>query len=315
MLKFIAIFSLLKTVSTQLQFAYMGQTIATIGTFFKQQDHQHIAGNLDENKPFLTQELFACGGKDSCSNVANEKLTKQTSAETNGAEADSWKKKPTAKSCKDHYAFGQRKSGIYLIQPFKNTVLEVFCDMETDGGGWMVVQRHVNGSTDFNRDWDAYKRGFGSLSGNLWYGLEAMHMLTGAGKNAVLRIEMKHLGFGNKLFYAKYETFEISSEADGYRLRSGQYSGNAGDALTSPGQVWNQNGRKFSTFDRDNDARSSGNCAASYQGGFWFGDCHLVHLNGVFPTAWSTDPQYMSWKTINAYYGNINFSEMKIKHS
>ena len=65
--------------------------------------------------------------------------------------------------------------------------------------GWMVVQRRVNASISFTRDWDAYKRGFGSLTGNLWYGLEVMHLLTQPGKNAVLRIDMKHLGYGKSL--------------------------------------------------------------------------------------------------------------------
>ena len=63
----------------------------------------------------------------------------------------------------------------------------------------MVVQRRVNNSTNFFRDWDTYKRGFGSLTGNLWYGLEVMHLLARPGKNAVLRIDMKHLGYGMSL--------------------------------------------------------------------------------------------------------------------
>ena len=60
----------------------------------------------------------------------------------------------------------------------------------------MVVQRRVNDSTNFTRDWHAYKRGFGSLTGSLWYGLEVMHLFAQPGKNAVLRIDMRHLGYG-----------------------------------------------------------------------------------------------------------------------
>ena len=38
-------------------------------------------------------------------------------------------------------------------------VIEVFCDMDTDGGGWTTIQRRVNGSVDFNRPWVDYKNG------------------------------------------------------------------------------------------------------------------------------------------------------------
>ena len=54
-----------------------------------------------------------------------------------------------------------------------------YCNTLTDGGGWLVVQRRmVNGSENFHRDWSDYEMGFGSLTGELWYGLHALHCLT-----------------------------------------------------------------------------------------------------------------------------------------
>ena len=52
------------------------------------------------------------------------------------------------------------------------------CDMTSDGGKWMVIQRRINGSVDFYLDWTDYVNGFGDLEGEFWYGLENIHCLT-----------------------------------------------------------------------------------------------------------------------------------------
>ncbi|XP_013792457.2 techylectin-5A-like [Limulus polyphemus] len=49
----------------------------------------------------------------------------------------------------------------------------VYCDMDTDGGGWTVIQRrgnHGNPKDYFFRPWADYKVGFGDIQKEFWLG-------------------------------------------------------------------------------------------------------------------------------------------------
>ena len=70
---------------------------------------------------------------------------------------------------------------MYKIDPDGLGEFEVFCDQKTAGGGWTVSQKRRDGSVDFFRAWDDYKRGFGNLNGELWLGLDKIHRLTVSG--------------------------------------------------------------------------------------------------------------------------------------
>ena len=50
-------------------------------------------------------------------------------------------------------------------------VVKVLCKQEMDGA-WLVFQRRVDGSEDFNRTWDEYRDGFGRVSSSteFWLG-------------------------------------------------------------------------------------------------------------------------------------------------
>jgi len=59
--------------------------------------------------------------------------------------------------------------------------------------GWIVMQRKVTGgSVSFNKNWAAYRDGFGSatVNDNYWLGLDKVYRLMQLG-NAKLRIEAK----------------------------------------------------------------------------------------------------------------------------
>ena len=59
----------------------------------------------------------------------------------------------------------------------------VYCDMTTANGGWIVIQRNrKDSSVSFIRNWKEYENGFGDLSTDFWYGLEAIYALTKSSK-------------------------------------------------------------------------------------------------------------------------------------
>ncbi|XP_025112885.1 tenascin-like isoform X2 [Pomacea canaliculata] len=81
-----------------------------------------------------------------------------------------------ARYCVDLVGTGA-KSGVYTIWlPYYNGPLRVWCDMDTAGGGWLVIQRHhyyvynPDEFVDFNRNFEQYEQGFGNISGEFWLG-------------------------------------------------------------------------------------------------------------------------------------------------
>ncbi|KAJ8035654.1 Fibrinogen-like protein A [Holothuria leucospilota] len=97
----------------------------------------------------------------------------------------------TPTDCYDIFTSGF-SDGVYTIQPtgWTGSPFEVYCNM-SHGGGWTVLQRRVDGSLSFDRNWDAYKAGFGSAGPdeNVWLGNEVLYHMTSQ-KNYALRIDV-----------------------------------------------------------------------------------------------------------------------------
>ncbi|CAH1239262.1 ANGPTL1 [Branchiostoma lanceolatum] len=175
--------------------------------------------------------------------------------------------------CAAYKASGQTTSGVYTLGSLPSGV-QAYCDMDTAGGGWTVIQRRQDGSVPFNRTWEEYKQGFGNKNGEYWLGNENIHLLTSL-KNFTLRIDLHDWEMNQR--FAEYSTFRVSGESDQYLVHVAGYTGNAGDSMTY------NNGQQFSTVDRDNDAYSSGHCSQMYgQGGWWYGSCGRSVLNGRY---------------------------------
>ncbi|XP_046861519.1 ryncolin-4-like, partial [Xenia sp. Carnegie-2017] len=167
---------------------------------------------------------------------------------------------------------GEKKNGVYQINPDGQGYFKVFCDMKSSGGGWTVFQRRQDGSVNFYRGWKDYKQGFGDLKGEVWLGLDKIYRLTSARRNK-LRVDLRDWS-GNEA-YAEYDYFAVKNENKKYQLSLGKYSGNAGDSLSY------HNGMAFSTKDSDND-KSGRSCATDYKGAWWYKSCHYSNLNGHY---------------------------------
>ena len=207
-------------------------------------------------------------------------------------------------NCKDALTKGQTISGVYTIQPDNQPAFQVYCDMETDGGGWTVFQRRMDGSVDFYRYWTDYQQGFGNLSGEFWLGLDKIHRLTSTGTE--LRVDLQD--FEGNSRYAQYTSFSVGDSSSKYILSVSGYSGTAGDSLGV------HNGQRFSTRDQDNDAHSSDNCAQTYKGGWWYKWCHQSNLNGLYHGGpHSSFADGVNWYAWKGHHYSLKFTEMKVR--
>uniref|UniRef100_A0A8C5RAE8 Fibrinogen C-terminal domain-containing protein n=1 Tax=Leptobrachium leishanense TaxID=445787 RepID=A0A8C5RAE8_9ANUR len=209
----------------------------------------------------------------------------------------------TAKNCKELLDQGKVLSDWYTIYPDGETPMKVLCDMHTDGGGWIVFQKRWDGSVDFFRDWNSYKKGFGSRLNDFWLGNDNIHTLTSSGTWELL---VDLMDFEHTKHMAKYASFKILDESENYKLLLGAFTeGNAGDALSD------HNDKMFSTKDKDS---STTKCAETYKGAWWYSACHTSNLNGRYLLGTHASfADGINWHSSKGYYYSYKHSEMKIR--
>ena len=204
------------------------------------------------------------------------------------------------------FATTSLKSRVYNITNFCgkcDLAAEGFCDAESGGGGWLVVQRRKDGSVDFTKTWVEYEEGFGDLNGSFWYGLHPLHCLTSQGQWQ-LRIDFTFSN-GSKSFLL-YDRFVVGSASSQYKLSISGFNGVTTDPFHSNHPL---NNMKFTTKDRDNDLSPS-NCATSNtdgsdKGGWWYRGCSLIHPNHQY--------KQIKMHLNGKWHYSISFIEMKIK--
>ena len=205
------------------------------------------------------------------------------------------------------FTFGRNikaSSGVYWLSNFcgENCLnAEAYCDTNNGGGGWLVVQRRKDGSVDFNRTWVEYENGFGKLTGEFWYGLKALHCLTGQG-GWEMRMDIK-LANGTNIIL-QYEQFKVASAIDKYKLTVGGFQGITTDPMAY------HNAMKFTTKDNDNDSYRPRNCALFYgptkpNGGWWHNGCWNINPNNFY--------NHHEGINLNSKWITLSYNEIKIR--
>ena len=183
-------------------------------------------------------------------------------------------------------------SGVYKFNKGTFNSADVYCDMNTTTGGWIVIQRNKKDSlVNFNKNWTDYEKGFGDLNTEFWYGLESMHCLTQRGQ---WEMRVDYQKNDQTWSYLHYNQFSVGNASVEYPLNVGGFTGVGTDRFASH----SLNGMKFATPDNDND-KGSRNCAAHHKSGWWYNQCTHIDVNQQHP--------------YHGTYGTLLFTEMKIR--
>ncbi|XP_021015267.1 angiopoietin-related protein 3 [Mus caroli] len=172
--------------------------------------------------------------------------------------------------CSAVYNRGEHTSGVYTIKPSNSQGFNVYCDTQS-GSSWTLIQHRKDGSQDFNETWENYEKGFGSLNGEFWLGLEKIYALVQQ-SNYILRLELQD--WKDSKHYAEY-SFHLGSHETNYTLHVAEIAGNI------PGALPEHTDLMFSTWNH----RAEGQlyCPESYSGGWWWNDiCGENNLNGKY---------------------------------
>ncbi|GBN81787.1 Techylectin-5A [Araneus ventricosus] len=214
--------------------------------------------------------------------------------------------------CAELMKNGVTESGVYTIFPRSRVTggksIEVYCDMETNGGGWTVIQRrgqYGNPEDYFVKKWNEYKEGFGDFKKEFWLGNDKIYAITHQGQYAV-RMDMTQEN-GTSAF-ARYENFWIEKEEAKYKLGISEYSGTAGDSLST------HSGRDFYTVDHPNQPKES-KPEWIRSGGWWLNHIMTTSLNGlnILGTDKVQSRDGITWWSFGGFQNSLATAEIKLR--
>ena len=201
------------------------------------------------------------------------------------------------------YKVSKAKDGPHTIYPDAPDLpsLPVSCDQETDGGGWIMYLRRLDGTVNFTRNWDAYKRGFGQNGGSmteLWLGNENVYQLLQSNGTTEWELRIEVDAFDETTRSVVSSNFRMLNESIKYKMLWD------GDGEHSPDIQGDWNFHRdvyFRTIDRVEQE-----CIGEldqYRGGWWYryGECIRLFLTGEYVN--KTENTYKSIVVNNFKHG------------
>ena len=175
------------------------------------------------------------------------------------------------------YRVSAGKDGPHTIYPGTADLdrLQVSCDQETDGGGWTIYQRRVDGSVDFERNWTSYKQGFGIIGDDtteMWMGNENVFQMLQAYGGIECELRIEATSFDGDSCWATCYPFQMRPELSKYSM--------TWDTVdeSMPGLRTSLDHHKNLAFS------SLQSCVSNFKGGWWFFGCGGASwfFNGVY---------------------------------
>ena len=184
------------------------------------------------------------------------------------------------------YRVSKGKDGPHTIYPSMSglTSLTVSCDQETDGGGWIMLQRRVDGTVNFTRNWEEYKYGFGDHGDNtteLWLGNENVYQVLQSNGNTEWELRIEADAFDGTSCWMVASDFRMNNEALRYSMDWDNVSASTDDLVAN---LKYHKSINFTTLDNYR-RQTEKQCVDEYKGGWWyyyFGHCATIFLNGEY---------------------------------
>uniref|UniRef100_A0A3B3ZR37 Fibrinogen beta chain n=1 Tax=Periophthalmus magnuspinnatus TaxID=409849 RepID=A0A3B3ZR37_9GOBI len=264
-----------------------------------EEQHAYIKETVDTHLPSTIRVLQGVLDK---VRLKIQKLEKAIQTQTQSCQEPCKTKCPvpvvSGKECEDIFRRGGLESQMYLVRPDPSSApYRVYCDQQTQNGGWLVIQNRLDGSVDFGRRWDDYRKGFGNIAldvgkghcqtpGEYWLGNDRISQISKMGPTTLL-VEMEDWS-GTKV-YAQYQHFTVQSDSTNYVLAVDVYSGTAGNCLLEGSTeliginrtMTIHNGMMFKRLPL-NPGDPSKQCSREDGGGWWYNRCHSANPNGRY---------------------------------